>query len=119
MFIYLFRLIIIYQALLVCPSKASTYASLGYVHSLTGNAAEAVEYFQKALALKRDDTFSTTMLNFVLESFLNEAPPFGGLNQVFYLKKKNNIVWFSQMSVFGFQAHPMMSHRPRLRSPPL
>ena len=66
------------QALLVSPCRASTYASMGYVYSLTGKAAEAVEYFQKALALKRDDTFSTTMLNFVLDSYLSEAPPFPG-----------------------------------------
>jgi anaphase-promoting complex subunit 6 len=68
----------ILQALLVSPCRASTYASMGYVYSLTGKAAEAVEYFQKALALKRDDTFSTTMLNFVLDSYLSEAPPFPG-----------------------------------------
>jgi len=66
------------KALLVCPGRSSTYASLGYVHALTGNACDAVEYFQKALALKRDDTFSTNMLNSVLDLYLNEAPPFPG-----------------------------------------
>lgn len=67
------------KALLVSPMRASTYASLGYVYALMNNAGQAVEYFQKALALKRDDTFSTTMLNAVLESYLNEAPPFQGV----------------------------------------
>jgi len=66
------------KALLVCPMKASTFASLGYVYALMNDAGQAVEYFQKALALKRDDTFSTTMLNAVLESYLSEAPPFNG-----------------------------------------
>merc|ERR1740128_331407 len=66
------------KALLVCPGRSSTYASLGYVHALTGNVSDAVEYFQKALALKRDDTFSTTMLNSVLDAYLHEAPPFQG-----------------------------------------
>lgn len=64
----------------MCPGRSSTYASLGYVHALMGDACDAVEYFQKALALKRDDTFSTTMLNSVLDVYLHEAPPFPGRN---------------------------------------
>lgn len=71
------------KALLVCPMKASTFASLGYVYALMNDAGQAVEYFQKALALKRDDTFSTTMLNAVLESYLSEAPPFNGSSNFF------------------------------------
>ena len=66
------------KALLVSPMRSSTYSALGYVHSLTGDAEKAVEYFQKALALKRDDTFSTHMLNAMLEACLNDAPPFLG-----------------------------------------
>jgi tetratricopeptide (TPR) repeat protein len=45
---------------------------------LTLKYDQAIEYFQKALALKRDDTFSTTMLNSVLDAYLNEAPAFLG-----------------------------------------
>lgn len=66
------------KALLVSPKKASTYSALGYVHALTFKYEQAIEFFEKALALKRDDTFSTTMLNTVLEAFLGEAPPFLG-----------------------------------------
>ena len=75
------------KALLVSPMRSNTYAALGYVNALMNNAGQAVEYFQKALALKRDDTFSTTMLNSVLESYLNEDPPFNGtiLSRCIYL----------------------------------
>ncbi|XP_057371706.1 cell division cycle protein 16 homolog isoform X1 [Daphnia carinata] len=66
------------KALLVSPMRASTFAALGYVYALTLKYDQAIEYFQKALALKRDDTFSTTMLNSVLEAYLNEAPAFLG-----------------------------------------
>lgn len=66
------------KALLVSPMQASTFAALGYVYALTLKYDQAIEYFQKALALKRDDTFSTTMLNSVLEAYLNEAPAFLG-----------------------------------------
>ena len=66
------------KALLVSPKKASTYSALGYVYALTFKYEQAIEFFEKALALKRDDTFSTTMLNTVLEAFLGEAPPFLG-----------------------------------------
>lgn len=68
------------KALLVSPMKSSTYAAIGYVYALMNNTGLAVEYFQKALALKRDDTFSTTMLNTVLDSYLSDAPPFDGRN---------------------------------------
>ena len=66
------------KALLVSPMRASTFAALGYVYALTLKYDQAIEYFQKALALKRDDTFSTTMLNSVLDAYLNEAPAFLG-----------------------------------------
>lgn len=66
------------KALLVSPKKASTYSALAYVYALTFKYQLAIEFFEKALALKRDDTFSTTMLNTVLEAFLGEGPPFLG-----------------------------------------
>jgi anaphase-promoting complex subunit 6 len=64
------------KTLLVSPMWASTFAALGYVYSLTIKYDQAIDYFQKALALKRDDTFSTTMLDYVLDAYLNEAPVF-------------------------------------------
>nr|XP_023012810.1 cell division cycle protein 16 homolog [Leptinotarsa decemlineata] len=64
------------QALLLTPQSSSTYSALAYVHVLTGNYEQAVEWFHKALGLKRDDTFSTTMLNYVLEQLIEEKPPY-------------------------------------------
>ncbi len=47
-----------------------------------GNMYEAVESFHKALGIRRDDTFSTTMLNNVIEQLMVEEPPFQGLNRI-------------------------------------
>ena len=57
---------------------ASTFSAIGYVHSLKGELIEAVEAFHKALGIRRDDTFSTTMLNNVIEQMTNEEPTFIG-----------------------------------------
>ena len=64
------------QALVLIPMSASTYSAIGYVQSLQGDLVEAVEAFHKALSLRRDDTFSTTMLNFVIEQLMVESPPY-------------------------------------------
>lgn len=40
------------------------------------NYFEAVESFHKALSLKRDDAFSTTMLNNVVEHLVDEIEPY-------------------------------------------
>ena len=64
------------QALVLVPMAASTYSAIGYVQSLQGDLVEAVEAFHKALSLRRDDTFSTTMLNYVIEQLMLESPPF-------------------------------------------
>lgn len=39
---------------------------------------EAVEYFHKALGLKRDDSFSTTMLGNAIEHLISESLPVNG-----------------------------------------
>lgn len=41
-----------------------------------GKNEQAVDWFHKALGLKRDDTFSTTMLNYVIVHFANEQPAY-------------------------------------------
>ena len=64
------------QALVLVPMSASTYSAIGYVQALQGDLVEAVEAFHKALSLRRDDTFSTTMLNFVIEQLMVESPPY-------------------------------------------
>lgn len=70
------------QALKLVPQSANTYSAIGYVHALMGHTEEAVEWFHKALGLKRDDTFSTTMLNYVIEQLAVEQPPFPGKNKI-------------------------------------
>ncbi|KAK6622538.1 hypothetical protein RUM44_002350 [Polyplax serrata] len=60
------------QAMALCPNSASTYAAIGYCQVLMGQCKKAAELFHKALALKRDDTFSTNMLNYVLELLVDE-----------------------------------------------
>ncbi|XP_023213005.1 cell division cycle protein 16 homolog [Centruroides sculpturatus] len=39
------------------------------------NWALAVEYFHKALGLQKDDTFSTSMLTYVIENLMNVITP--------------------------------------------
>nr|XP_042909728.1 cell division cycle protein 16 homolog isoform X3 [Parasteatoda tepidariorum] len=63
------------QALILIPQNPSTYAAIGFVHSLTSHWAEAVEYFHKALGLQRDDVFSNTMLSSVIEQLVKETSP--------------------------------------------
>uniref|UniRef100_A0A1Y1K8G6 Uncharacterized protein n=1 Tax=Photinus pyralis TaxID=7054 RepID=A0A1Y1K8G6_PHOPY len=65
-----------HQALVLCPQSASTYSAIAYVHSLMNNIEDAVHWFHKALGLRRDDTFSTTMLNYVIEQLSMEQPPY-------------------------------------------
>lgn len=43
-----------------------------------GYLEEAVNWFHKALGLKRDDIFSTTMLNYVIEQLSEDQLPFPG-----------------------------------------
>ncbi|XP_059163066.1 cell division cycle protein 16 homolog isoform X2 [Physella acuta] len=60
------------QAEILCPQTASTYSAIGYVHALMGNHSEAVNYFHKALGLRKDDTFSTTMLTNSMDALMSE-----------------------------------------------
>ena len=46
------------------------FPSVGFVHLLMFNATQAVDYFHKALGIRRDDTFSTAMLEQALEMML-------------------------------------------------
>lgn len=45
---------------------------------MRGDLLEAIESFHKALGIRRDDTFSTTMLNFVVERMIGDDPPYSG-----------------------------------------
>ncbi|KAL0276739.1 UNVERIFIED_CONTAM: hypothetical protein PYX00_004247 [Menopon gallinae] len=61
------------QAMVLSPNNPSTYSAIGYCYALLENWSEAAKLFHKALALKRDDTFSTTMLNCVLQQMVEEC----------------------------------------------
>ncbi|XP_075230807.1 cell division cycle protein 16 [Lycorma delicatula] len=66
------------QALLLSPMNPSTLSCIGFVQALLGRNEEAVETFHKALGQRRDNSFSTTMLNYVIEQLMEETPPFTG-----------------------------------------
>lgn len=69
---------VISQALILNPMNPSTYSAIGFVHALMGNAHEAIDAFHRALGLKRDDTFTTTMLSYVMERLIEEDSPYPG-----------------------------------------
>jgi len=64
------------QALVLSPLNPSTYSAIGYVETLTKDLTSAVESFHRALGLRRDDAFSTHMLNEVMERLMSEIDPF-------------------------------------------
>ena len=64
------------QALVLKPMASSTYAAIGFVQTLMQRFFDAVESFHKALSLRRDDAFSTTMLNNVMEHLVDDITPF-------------------------------------------
>ncbi|XP_077473136.1 cell division cycle protein 16 homolog [Stigmatopora argus] len=66
------------QALVLIPQHASTYAAIGYVHSLMGDFESAIDYFHTALGLKRDDTFSVTMLGHCIDMYIGETDAYEG-----------------------------------------
>ena len=70
------------QALVLQPMTHSTYAAIGYAHALLGDLVESVEAFHRALSLKRDDTFSKSMLNYVIEQLMGDTAPFEGKNTI-------------------------------------
>lgn len=54
--------------------NTSTLTCIGFIQSLSKNYTDAVETFHKALGQKREDTFSSTMLNCVLEMCIEDPP---------------------------------------------
>ena len=67
-----------HQALLLSPQSPSTYSAIAFTHALIGHTEEAADWFHKALGLKNDDSFCTTMLNYVIEQLAEEQPPYPG-----------------------------------------
>lgn len=66
------------QALLYSPLNASTLTCMGLVYSLSGNISEAVETLHKSLGIRRNDSFTTTLLNSVIELLVDQEEPFEG-----------------------------------------
>ncbi|XP_071085034.1 cell division cycle protein 16 homolog [Haliotis cracherodii] len=66
------------QAEMICPQNPSTYSAIGYVYSLMGDNMKAVDYFHRALGIRRDDAFSTTMLGHVIEALMMDMSPCEG-----------------------------------------
>ncbi|KAJ8674108.1 hypothetical protein QAD02_005370 [Eretmocerus hayati] len=64
------------QALVLNPLNPATYSAIGFIQALMGNTQEAVDACHRALGLRRDDTFTTTLLGIVMEQLVNEFPPF-------------------------------------------
>ncbi|XP_052104974.1 cell division cycle protein 16 homolog [Mytilus californianus] len=63
------------RAQIISPQCPSTFSAIGYCYVLMGNNMMAVDYFHKALGIRRDDTFSTTMLTNVMEALMSEMAP--------------------------------------------
>lgn len=51
---------------------------MGFALALSGRYHDAAEKFHKALSLKSEDTFSTTMLSKIMERLAEEEEPFQG-----------------------------------------
>lgn len=84
-----------HQALVLSPQSAGTYSAIGYIHALMGHTEEAVDWFHKALGLRRDDTFSTTMLSYVIEQLSEEQAPYPGKKRSFSKYRVCLIMMFS------------------------
>lgn len=66
------------QALVLSPQNGSTLSAIGFVQALMGSLEKSAESFHKALGIRRDDVFSTSMLTIVLEHLVGESPPYSG-----------------------------------------
>ncbi|ESN99613.1 hypothetical protein HELRODRAFT_113698 [Helobdella robusta] len=64
------------EALTLLPNNSSTYSALGYTYALSGDYQSSIDCFHKSLAIRKDDAFTTTMLNMVVEHFMNEYKPY-------------------------------------------
>ena len=56
---------------------------MGFIYAIIGRTEEAVDAFHKALGIRRDDTFSTTMLTYVIEQHAEDTVPFTGIINIF------------------------------------
>lgn len=68
------------KALTISPHNASTYTALGFTYSLMGELEQAINCFHKSLGLRKDDSFTTSMLNMVTDQHILEYKPYPGLD---------------------------------------
>lgn len=66
------------QAMILSPQNCSTYAAIGFVYSLMFKWSEAVEYFHKALGLKREDSFASNMISQAIDHLISGMTPLSG-----------------------------------------
>eukprot|EP00742_Colponemidia_sp_Colp-10_P011512 GILJ01012796.1.p1 GENE.GILJ01012796.1~~GILJ01012796.1.p1 ORF type:complete len:526 (+),score=88.80 GILJ01012796.1:22-1578(+) len=59
------------RALSLQPRSASSYSALGFTYHLMGELDKAVDNYHKALALRRDDIFTSEMLQKALNELFN------------------------------------------------
>lgn len=71
------------QALAMSPQNASTLSCIGFIQALQGHLTDAVDMFHKALSLRRDDSFSISMLSYTMEHFMESSVPFKGMLESF------------------------------------
>jgi anaphase-promoting complex subunit 6 len=76
------------QAMVLSPQNSTTYVAIGFVYSLMFKWHEAIENFHKALGLKREDTFTNSMINLAMDHLINcitplsdPPPPYGTIDQ--------------------------------------
>ncbi|XP_060143884.1 cell division cycle protein 16 homolog isoform X3 [Globicephala melas] len=93
------------QALVLIPQNASTYSAIGYIHSLMGSFENAVDCFHTALGLRRDDTFSVTMLGHCIEMYIGDSEAYIGAD----IKDK--------LKCYDFDVHTMKTLK-NIISPP-
>ena len=83
---------------------------MGFIHALMGNTQEAVDVFHRALGLRRDDTFTTTMLGYVMEQLIDEVPPYSG-KQIFIFKQSNSTFEFILLNSLTSFIYVMLDER--------
>ena len=55
------------RALGIKPHQAGTHSAMAFIYQLTGQAHMAVEWYHKALSVKPEDSFATSMLEIALQ----------------------------------------------------
>lgn len=82
--------------MILSPQSAGTYSAMAYAYTLMGRTEDAVEWFHKALGLRRDDTFSTSMLNYVIQLLSEEQLAYPGQFSTFTIHKRKKIYFSEQ-----------------------